>query len=105
MKIDTRILNPDRNTTPHLWKRLHAGAMMPIFCITPVIIATNLLRQEDGMSRGVGIGVIVLMIVIAFGSSLGQKRLISELEKRCSEVSNKDLNPISEGRGRPSEKD
>ena len=95
MKLDMRILNPDRNKTDVLWRRLDAGAILPTLLVTVALIAGNLPRGDP--SR---IIVLVLLLLIAVGHMVAHKKIVRELKRR-SGISNKASEDIAAGAPNP----
>jgi len=89
-----KILNPGRNTTDKLWKRLEGSTIIPVLIVAMAISVANIQRTNHS-SAAESIIVFAFLIVIAVGSTFAQMRIVKELKKRNSETSNKNLNPIS----------
>jgi intracellular septation protein A len=77
-----KILDPERNSTSNLWKRLESGADTPIVCMTTVLVAMPLINDEDKTVKYVVVGVLLLMLVLTFLNSYLQKKAVKELKGR-----------------------
>jgi hypothetical protein len=89
-----KILNPDRNTTGNLWRRLESGAALPVVLVPFVISISNMLQNMNA-SPVWRISVFAFLFLIAVGCMSAQMRVVKELKKRNSETSNTNLEPIS----------
>jgi hypothetical protein len=87
MKIDMRILNPERHnkSTPHLLKRLYAGSTFPVLAASMIIISSNLIRTEDKVNSIIGMGISILMLVGIFHMMIVNRKIISELQTRLNQ--------------------
>ncbi len=77
MKLDMRILHPDRNKTEHLWKCLESAAIMPTVLVMAAITAANLPRGD--MSRIIFHGIVTF---IALGHMVTYRRLVRKLKQK-----------------------
>ena len=93
--MDMQILNPDRNKTSFLWKRLENGGLMPILLLSSCIAVCNAFHNENG-NQIERIGLLGLLILLAIVSMIMHRRTVKELKRRCEGDSNHNLEHISD---------
>lgn len=81
-----KILDPERNTTKNIWKRLKYGADIQILSITTVMWAMPFIDDEILVYKVFSASAIGLMMILAIVNSYLQRKDVTELMKRYGET-------------------